>query len=303
MNKPERAYLDYLSKIRQYSPNTVDSYQRDIDKFFAWLERNEYQFDQVDRLTIRDFLSEELANSISIRSCQRRITALRGFYDYCVDQQIIKINPFLTVKTPKKPVRYPEVLNDTQVDTLIRENAKRSDHLMLRDQAILTLMLASGMRASEVVGFTLNQVDFRRRTINVLGKGKKYRLVPFTEEAKGWMERYRDELRPQLKSKGDALKNNNEFFLSDRGAKLTVRGLEYILDHICEVTASSMNIHPHELRHTFATDILERGASLRYIQELLGHSSIDTTTIYTHISTKKMVDDYQKFFKRKKGDK
>lgn len=303
MNKQEREFLDNLLYVKNYSEKTVDSYKRDIDSFFAYLEREDLSFLSVKKDDVRGFLAEELGRGLSKRSCQRKMSALRGFYEYLVDEKELALNPFKRVRSPRKPVRFPEALSIEQISELLNANAKRRDHLALRDQAILELLYASGMRASELISFANRQIDWRNRMIKVYGKGKKERLVPFSKTASMVMKEYYDKLRPKLEERGDKTKPTNAFFLNDRGGKLTVRGLEYILSEVELRTGCYFGLHPHEMRHTFATHLLEGGADLRLIQELLGHESLDTTQIYTHVSKQKMKQQYKSFFPRQKGKK
>lgn len=303
MNKPEQDYLDHLTYEKGYSPKTLDAYRRDINKFFLYLAHEAIPFDKVDKQLIRNWLSVELGNGISKRSCQRRMSALRGFYAFCLDRHYVELNPFKMVSAPKKPIRYPKALSLDEVTLLFEANAKRNDPLKVRDQAILELLYASGMRASELVNLTARQIDYRSRMIRVFGKGKKERLVPFSETAKLAMDYYYKNQRPELYGHHHSPVPVDAFFLSERGNKLTVRGLEYILKRVQEKTGYYYGLHPHELRHTFATHLLEGGADLRLIQELLGHESLNTTQIYTHVSKESMKKQYQAFFPRGKEKK
>jgi integrase/recombinase XerC len=298
MNKPEREYLDYLEKIREYSPHTIESYEGDIDHFFAYIDKEGVLFDKVDRLLIRDYLSTELGRGVGARSCQRRLSALRRFYAYLKTQGYVAVNPFKMVQAPKKPVRYPKALTIEEVEALFSANAKRGDLLAARDQAILELLYASGMRASELVSVKYQQIDFRSRMIRVFGKGKKERLVPFSKTAAVAMLDYWKSLRPRLLAKHKTGDPSDVFFLNDRGSKLTVRGLEFILNAVEAKTGIHLGLHPHELRHTFATHLLENGADLRLIQELLGHASLNTTQVYTHVSSQSMKNQYETYFPR-----
>jgi len=299
MNKPERDYLESL-KISRYSDHTIDSYKRDIDRFFEYLNKEGCLFDQVTKLHIRNFLSEELSRGVSARSCQRRMTALRRFYAYLVDEKIVNFNPFLQVTAPKKGVRYPTALSKDQVAELLMENSKRTDDMMLRDQAILELLYASGVRASELISIHFRDIDFRSRTIKVFGKGKKERIVPFNKSAGDTMLAYAKNSRHLIADRRTSAKSQDAFFLSNKGENLTVRGLEYILKQIEIKTGLRYGLHPHELRHSFATHLLDNGADLRLIQELLGHESLDTTQVYTHVSKKAMKKEYLAHFPRQK---
>ncbi len=303
MNKPESLYCNYLLLQKNYSEKTVENYRRDIDKFFEYIQKEGVLFDHVDRAIVRNFLTVELMNGISRRSCQRRMSALRSFYDFLQARNYVASNPFRAVSSPKAEIAYPKTLYVEEVRSLLEENAKRIDPLKDRDQAILELMYASGMRASEIVGLTLRDVDHNSRTIRVFGKGKKERLVPFSKDASNAMKEYVAKSRPQLNAKNKAQVKSDKFFLNANGKGLTVRGLEYILKQIDEKTGEYLGLHPHEMRHTFATHLLENGADLRLIQELLGHESINTTQVYTHVSQKALKEQYNAHFPERKKKK
>ncbi|MCQ2742642.1 MAG: tyrosine-type recombinase/integrase [Bacilli bacterium] len=303
MNKPESEFLRHLKFVRNYSDKTVDSYRRDIDLFFDWLFEKGVEFDKVDIHTIRDFLSEEITEKkVTNRSCQRRMSALRTFYDFMLDQRIYDItsNPFRAVRSPKADIKYPKSLYENEVKELFEDNAKRNDDLVLRDQAILELLYSSGMRASELCAMTLQQADYKRHCIRVFGKGKKERIVPMSSQAEAAMQRYVKECRPNLSANNHTQRKSDKFFLNGKGNGLTVRGLEYILKQIEMKTGHYLGLHPHELRHTFATKLLDQGADLRMIQELLGHESINTTQVYTHVTQKAMKNQYDLYFPRAK---
>src|SRR5574344_2768185 len=293
MNKAEHDYLLYLEQERRYSPRTTDAYRRDLDKYFAFLLKNEITFTDAKKQTIRTFLAQELAHGISARSCQRRMSALRGFYAFCVKRRYAVFNPAALVHSPKKGIRYPQVLSYEEVVKLFNANAERNDPLKVRDQAILELLYASGMRASELCALTARQIDYRSRMIRVFGKGKKERLVPFSEPAKIAMDYYFRNQRDSLLAHRRNPIPVDAFFVSKIGRKLSVRGLEYILAEIQSKAGIYYGLHPHELRHTFATHLLEGGADLRLIQELLGHASLNTTQVYTHVSAKAMKQEYE----------
>jgi len=304
MNKAEKEFLDHLQLDRQYSLNTVKSYRRDIDKFFLFLDGHDILMDRLTKDDIRNWLGQELDRGVSKRSCQRRMSSLRGFFEFSKDQGYVPGNPFHFVRAPKKPIRYPKALTIEQIEALFGANAKRTDDLHFRDQAILELLYASGMRASELCNLTKSQIDFRNRMIRVFGKGKKERLVPFGITASAAMQEYYNHSRETLLSKHKGGVLPGSYFLTDRGNQLTVRDLEFIMTEVQTKTGVFLGLHPHELRHTFATHLLEGGADLRLIQELLGHESLNTTQIYTHVSQKAMKQQYQDHFpKRVKGGK
>ncbi len=302
MNRPEAEYLSFL-KDRRMSPRTIESHQRDIDLFFTFLSKEGALFDQVDRLLIDNFLSEELLRGISKRSTARRLSSLRQFYAFCLEAGYVKKNPFALVGLPKVGKRLPDVLSEKQVDDLFDANAKRLGPLAIRDQAIILCMYSSGMRASEAVDMERSWIDFDTRVVNVIGKGDKERIVPISQEARDAMLEYGEKVRPLLESENRSGIKAKAFFLSAKGRKLTVRGLEYIVRGIEAKCGLSLGLHPHEFRHSFATHLLDGGADLRLIQELLGHESLDTTQIYTHVSTKRLQEVYRSSFPRQKKNK
>ncbi len=305
MNKPIHDFLEHLKYERNYTDATVKSYQYDLEKFFNFIFNEGVLMDEVDVIVIRNFLTEELNSGVSKRSCKRRLSTLNHFYDYLYKQKEVKDNPFLLITYPKTDKKYPKALYRDQVQEILDNNAKRTDDLMLRDQAILCVLYYCGIRASELVNLRLQDVSFRTRTIRVFGKGQKERIVPFTEECKVALQEYIDKCRPMLletKHTQTSLLflSNHEFDPNntEKEPKLTTRGLEYILDQIEEKTGTFVGLHPHILRHSFATHLLENGADLRVIQELLGHTSINATQVYTHITTEAMKQEYIDSFPR-----
>ncbi len=304
MNRQTQEFLDYIGLERNFSKCTIDSYKRDINKFYLFLKKEGLNESEVDRPVIRNFLTEELANGISKRSCARRISSLRHYFSFLKEKKYVDRNPFIFLKAPKRDIKYPSALFIEQINNLFLANSKRGDTLAQRDQAILELLYASGIRANELVNIQLGDIDFSSRAIRIVGKGNKERVVPFSKTCKQAMLKYLKELRPEL------LQNNESdevliFFLSAKGHKLTTRGLEYILREVETKTGVYLGLHPHLFRHTFATHLLEEGADLRVIQELLGHENINTTQVYTHVTQEGLQNQHKAFHPRdhEKNDK
>lgn len=294
MNKPTKEFLEYLKFGKNCSDLTIESYKRDIEKFFVFLLKEDTNMDEVDQIIIRNFFTEEISNGVSKRSCKRRLTALKQFYKFLLKQGYIKDDPFLFIDSPKIEKKFPRVLYKEQIEEIMSQNRKRTDELALRDQAILSLLYYCGLRASELVGIDIQNVYLKQRLVKVYGKGRKERIVPFSETCKKDLENYIKVCRPTLLGRSPIIKREDgqKLIFNNKGQPLTVRGLEYILDSIELKTGTFVNLHPHILRHSFATHLLENGADLRVIQELLGHESISATQIYTHVTEEAMQEAY-----------
>lgn len=290
-------FQDYLLNVRRYSSNTVSSYSFDICDFTKFIRGLGKIFKDIKVDDVKSWILDLTERQIGKRSIKRKMSSLKSFYAWMYLQKKVDSDPFEYVHSPKATHALPDFFSEKEIDSLLAANEKRTDKLKDRDQALLMLMFASGLRASEVVNLTFNQVDFDNRIMKVSGKGNKDRLVPFTTSAKEAMLNYINGLRKDL------LKEDTKYiFLNSKGNKMTVRGLEYILDEIEAKTGLYGKIHPHMLRHSFATKMLNRGADLRTIQELLGHSSIETTSIYTHVAYENMKETYEKTFPRAKKE-
>ena len=311
MNKPEQEFLDHLLYVRNYSKKTVSSYQEDIDLFCEFIFNEGVLMEDVDIICIRNFLTEELNRGVSKRSCKRRLCSLKHFYKYMVSVGYINDNPFIFVSSPKVETKYPHGLYKEQIQELFKRNAERTDGLKNRDQAILYLLYYSGIRAQELVTLNIQDISLRERRVRVLGKGNKERIVPFSADCQTVLKKYIDTDRKELlklymenikkKPQKEGLDSlQSPLFFNARGEKLTTRGLEYILDAIEEKIGLYVGLHPHILRHSFATHLLENGADLRVIQELLGHESINATQVYTHVTEEAMKETYMNAHPRAK---
>ena len=272
-------FLEHIKLDLNYSDKTISSYEQDIRSFQSYLNSVGHDFEDANQQLIRNYLSQELMEGKTKVTCCRRIAGLRHFYNFLVKKNVVRENPFLFVGAPKKEIRYPEALYLDQIETLFNKNKEREDELKYRDQAIIELLYASGVRVSELVNIKLSSIDLRNRTIRVFGKGRKERMVMFSKSCRATLVEYLDHSSHQ---------GNDYLFLNAQGNQLTTRGVEYILKEIQNKCGLQLGLHPHLLRHTFATHLLEGGADLRVIQELLGHESINTTQVYTHITEEAM---------------
>ena len=301
MNKPIKEFENHLKYDLQYTPRTVDSYTRDVEKFFTFLNKQGLRMDEVDLLVIRNFLTEELNSGVTKRSCKRRLSSLKHFYKYMQKLGYVEENYFVFISSPKTDKKYPQILYPEQVEKIFILNGQRTDFLAKRDQTILYLLYYTGVRAMELVNLKMEDVDLRQRAIRVFGKGQKERIVPFTADCKKTLSDYIDNVRPVLLAKQIPSNDKDEpfiLFFNNQGGRLTTRGLEYILDSIEKKTGSFVGLHPHVLRHSFATHLLEAGADLRVIQELLGHANLNATQVYTHVSEEAMKKTYLDTFPR-----
>lgn len=290
MLKEIEKFSDYLEYNLNYSPLTIKNYQKDIEHFYQYIFSQGIDVPEVDHLLIRNYLSFLIMNDISKRSINRKLAALRKYYSYLLNQNIIKENPFLFVQNPKEEIRYPRVLYIEDIEKIFSANRERTDRLMIRDQAIMEILYATGVRASELVTMKLFDIDLNQRTIRIFGKGSKERLVAFSRSARETLKEYLNNLRPSLAVKNPA--REEHVFLNSLGKPLTVRGLELILNEVEQKTGLHYELHPHIFRHSFATHLLEGGADLRVIQDLLGHESLNTTQVYTHVTEEEMKEEF-----------
>lgn len=301
MNKQIKEFLDYLSNERLYSENTVKSYQFDLEKFFDFLYSENIFMDQVDLLVIRNFLTKEIELGVTKRSCRRRLSSLKHFYNYMIKVGYLNENPFIYINSPKIEKRLPRFLTQEQVTYLLNANKIRTDELAIRDQAILETLFSSGVRAAELISLNMQNLDMSRRTMRVIGKGDKERIVLFSNDCKQTLNKYIKELRPKLLAKSKAF--SPALFLNSQGNRLTTRGLELILKKVEEKTGVEFDLHPHLLRHSFASTLLNNGADLIEIQKLLGHESLNATQVYTHVTEESMKKAYSSCHPRNKINK
>lgn len=293
-----KSYLEYLDTQKHYSHNTIESYRIDIEKFLNFVNQEEYLYNQINVSLIRNFLMQEKRNGISSRSNERRLIACRKFYDYLVRYKYLESNPFALISSPKVSKLKPQVLYQQQLHKLFEYNTLRTDIFKERDQVILELLYASGLRVSELVSLTLQDVSSKQRIFKIIGKGNKPRIVPYSIKAQELLNEYINNSRQDIIHKNNIEFPTNYLLINNKGEPLTVRGVEYIIAKIDEKAGTNLKIHPHTLRHSFATHLLDNGADLRTIQELLGHKSLNTTQVYTHVSTQRMIDEYKKSFPR-----
>ena len=283
-------YLHYLKVERGLSENTIASYGIDLKLFLEYLRENEIpSFKQVNKEVIVNYMQSEKNNNKANSSILRSVSSLRKFFQYLAQEKIIEKDPMLLIDTPKKKQHLPQVLTKEEVEKLLH-SPNTGQVLGLRDRAMLELMYATGLRISEIINLKLEDLHLTMGTLQTLAKGHKERIVPVGDEAIKWINRYLEEARPKLLKQ----KRSNYLFLNFHGNNLTRQGVWKNLKAEVRKAGIQKNITPHTLRHSFATHILENGADLRIVQELLGHADISTTQIYTHLSNKQLADIYNR---------
>ena len=288
-------YLQHLRIEQGLAVNTVQSYRRDLLKFCRYLEEHKIPtFDAVTKLDVQAYLTILNEENLATSSISRMISALRQFHKYLVQEEIIMKNPMDDWKMPKKKQSLPKSLSMAEVEQLLAAPDVKTV-LGLRDRAILEVLYATGLRVTELITLTLTELHLELGFIQTIGKGDKERIVPLGEEASYWMQEYLATSRPAL-SHGRA--NAPYVFLNFHGKGFSRQGIWKNLKILVREAGINKNVSPHMLRHSFATHILENGADLRIVQELLGHSDISTTQIYTHISKERMVESYRKHHPR-----
>ncbi len=302
MEKLIRAFDAFLEAERGLSPNTRSAYRSDLLQFAAYCETDTGIDDasSVDLIHIRGFLAD-LFERISPASLERKVSALRSFFRFLVKRGIVENNPALGVDLPKKDRRAPEIFTVDEIFRLL-DGAFGEDALGRRDRAIWELLYACGVRVSELVGLSPEDVSFEREEIRVLGKGNKERIVPVGDKARKALSDYLP-FREELLSAHPKWACPEALFLNYRGGRLTRRGVERVIDQTMLRIGAGRKIGPHVIRHTFATHLLDGGADLRTIQELLGHRSLSTTQKYTHVSLDHLMAVYDKAHPRATGKK
>lgn len=287
-------FLTYLEVEKNCSQHTLTSYQKDLLAFSEFMSRRtdrDFLWQQVSPLYVRGYLAELNEKQYARRTIARRISALRSFFKFLVREAVIEVNPLIKVRTPKLEKKLPAFLDEIEISELL-ELPDKSKLLGVRDQAVLEMLYATGCRVSELVGLTTERVDLANRYVLLLGKGNKERVVPVGHTSCQALEAYYP-VRSALMQK-QKLSEHDYIFVNSRGGPLTDRSVRRILDKYITALALHKNVSPHTIRHSFATHLLEHGADLRAVQELLGHANLSTTQIYTHITTERVAAVYKK---------
>ncbi len=288
-------YLHFLTIERGLAQNTRKSYQRDLERYFVFLEKQKIdQWQNVDRFIVVQFLQELQTEGKAPATITRMVTSLRRFHQFLRQERVTDHDPMQHIDSPKKVQKLPDTLSLQEVEKLI-ETPDTNEILGIRDRAILEVLYATGLRVSELIGLKLNDLHLSMGLLQTLGKGDKERIVPLGDLAIQWIECYLEESRPFLTAKNP---EEVHLFVNNHGKGLSRQGIWKNLKTLVRKAGINKNVTPHTLRHSFATHLLENGADLRTVQELLGHADISTTQIYTHITKKRMTDVYKQHFPR-----
>ncbi|MGM8211764.1 tyrosine recombinase XerC [Virgibacillus sp. W0430] len=295
-----KLFKAYLQIEKNSSPYTIKYYTDDIETFFNFLKKEGIDhLNAVDYHTVRLFLTDLYHEQLSRKSVSRKVSSLRSFYKFLTRENIVATNPFQQVTLPKPTKPIPGFFYLEEMEALFKMNDVTTP-LGQRNQAILETLYATGIRVSECQQLELDQIDFSIGTVLVTGKGRKERYVPFGQYAADALKMYIDNGRRELLNKGN--ENTKSVFLNARGKPLTARGIRLVLNKMVENTAATVHIHPHKLRHSFATHMLNEGADLRSVQELLGHENLSSTQIYTHVTKDRLRNVYMKSHPRAKRE-
>jgi integrase/recombinase XerC len=277
----QEAYLYMLKVERQFSNHTLKSYYDDIHQFNDFLQQEHLDLNSFEYKDARNFLSFLYSKNLKRTTVSRKISTLRSFYEYWMTRDESVVNPFVQLVHPKKEQYLPHFFYEEEMEALFKtvsSDAKKG----LRDRVILELLYATGIRVSELVNIREQDLDMSSPGVKVLGKGNKERFIPFGEFCKQSIEAYLSQFKPKLNS------DHNFLLVNMKGDPITERGVRFVLNDVVKRTAGVTDIHPHKLRHTFATHMLNEGADLRTVQSLLGHVNLSTTGRYTHVSNEQL---------------
>ena len=280
-------FLDRL-KTFQYSVHTLKNYEIDLKQFLEFLESLKLVLETITRYDIRNYLLYLDDQKYSSKTIVRKIASLKSFMKYLLEENVIMKNPMILIQTPKYKKKLPQFLYPHEIDYLISQ-FDLSNPIGIRDRAIFEILYITGIRVSELVGLTERDIDYNRRTVKVLGKRKKERLAFLGQRGMEILLKYRA-IRDYFAGESSS---QNAFFLKKKGKALTAADVWYIVKKQSDKLPMKRNIYPHALRHSFATHILDRGADIRSVQELLGHVNLSTTQIYTHVSREKLKQVYK----------
>ncbi|MDR0346960.1 MAG: tyrosine recombinase [Coriobacteriales bacterium] len=287
MKRHISSFLTTLKVERNLSPHTIRAYGTDLEDFRAWMERNQLKLDDIEHRCARRYLAELDSARYSRTTINRRLSAIKTFFAWLVENDHLENDPLSVVSGPKLSRQLPATLTEQDVERLLEVSGGETP-VAQRNHAIIELLYASGARISEVAGLSVDSIDFSRMQVTVFGKGSKQRIIPLHKRALRVLLEYLTGARFELVRHAD--RPTDAFFLTTRGNAMSADAIRKMFKQALRLAGLDENLSPHDLRHSFATDLLDNGADLRSVQEMLGHASLSTTQIYTHLSVGHLKD-------------
>ncbi len=284
-------YLDYLRSVKHISAHTLRAYRKDLTRYFAFLTRNSIDPARAGSSVARSFIASLSKEGLSSRSINRVVSAVRGYYRFGLRHGRARANPFDGAKALRAEKWLPTFLFEAEAERILAPDASRDSFWALRDLVIFEFLYSTGCRVSEAVAVDTISVDLERTSLKIVGKGGKHRTVFLGKLAVAALKEYLLRRGPHVRDDPEA---KRALFINRKGARITERGVRYILDKHLKQLGIDKRVTPHTFRHSFATHVLNRGADIRVVQELLGHSSLSTTQVYTHLGLEKLRDTYLK---------
>ena len=283
------SFMLTLEKERNFSLHTIKAYKNDLNRFNYFLDNtlSRKKLAKINRNDIRKFLAEEYDNGYSSKTVARRLATIKSYFKYLVKTELIQENISIHINSPKVPKKLPNFVDKNLIDTLMK-TPSLDTHIGIRDKAVLELFYSTGMRLSELVNMNIGDFEINKKLIRVIGKGNKERMIPYGRAAESAIKNY-------LKIRNLSLKPafaNKPLFVNSSEKRISKRTIQRRMNNYIKIVADGKRIGPHLLRHTFATHLLDNGADIRAVKDLLGHSSLSSTQIYTHVSIEKLKKDY-----------
>lgn len=288
MEREVAKFLEYLSKELNFSSNTIISYRQDLADFFCFGEKHKIDYKNLKREDVRKYLKYLDDCKLKNSTIARRISAIRSFYNYLLSNGVVENNIFNNVRNPKLEKKLPNYLSYEEL-AIILDNIDMSTEIGVRNRLIIEMFYATGCRVSELINIKMSDINTTNKSIKIMGKGSKERIVYYGEYAEDYLNKY---LNTGFN------KGSKYLFLNDKREKFSIQEVEQVIHKLIEHLAIKTHVTPHTLRHTFATHLLNNGADIKSVQELLGHASLNTTGIYTHVSNERLKEVYLKAFKR-----
>ncbi|MCK9408504.1 MAG: site-specific tyrosine recombinase XerD [Bacteriovoracaceae bacterium] len=299
MSFDTKPYIRFIQLEKSLAGNSIEAYERDINRYVRFLEASGVKnFDEVEEEHVSKFIRNLREAELSPKSIARNISAVKGMHKFLIGEKMIQFDPTQNIELPKKGKHLPDVLSVDEINQVLEAanpDSETATKFVWRDRAILETLYATGMRVSELTGLTLSNILEEQQLVRVFGKGSKERLIPIGEFALKWINEYKQRVRTELLRH---IRSNDAVFLNFRGGPISRVSVWQIVTDYTRRAGISKEIHPHTFRHSFATHLLEGGADLRSVQEMLGHADISTTQIYTHIDREHLKQQHKQFHPR-----